>query len=103
MTTRRELRALTTQTAHPWQASLRTAVQVGIPALITLVGVLPVIIQIILDELGEVMPDGVRVWLLGAAVVLTAVATAIARIMAVPAVNAWLTSIGLGAAPKNAP
>jgi hypothetical protein len=90
-----------TQTQWPWKATLRTAVQVGIPALITLVGVLPVVIQIVLDELGEHMPEGLRVWLLAAAAGLTAAAAAITRIMAIPAVNAWLTTIGLGAAPKN--
>lgn len=100
MSTRAEIRA-TTQTEYPWKATLRTALQVGIPALITLVGVLPLIIQVILDELGEQMPDGLRLWLLGAAALLTAVAAALARIMAIPAVNAWLTALGLGATPKQ--
>lgn len=100
MTTRAELRA-TTQTDYPWKATLRTLVQVGIPAFVTLVGILPLIIQIILDEIGEQMPDGLRLWLVGAATLLTAVATALARIMAIPAVNAFLTRWGLGATPKQ--
>lgn len=100
MTTRAELRAAT-QTAYPWKASLRTLVQVGIPAFVTLVGVVPLIIQIILEEVGEQMPDGLRLWLVGAATLLTAVATALARIMAIPAVNAFLTRWGLGATPKQ--
>ena len=101
MTTRAEIRAAATQTAYPWKASLRTLVQVGIPAFVTLVGVLPLIIQIILEEVGEQMPDGLRLWLVGAATLLTAVATALARIMAIPAVNAFLTRWGLGATPKQ--
>lgn len=100
MTTRAELRA-TTQTDYPWKATLRTLVQVGIPAFVTLVGILPLIIQIILEELGEQMPDGLRLWLVGVAALLTAVATALARIMAIPAVNAFLTRWGLGATPKQ--
>lgn len=100
MSTRAELRA-TTQTDYPWKATLRTLVQVGIPAFVTLVGILPLIIQIILEELGEQMPDGLRLWLVGAAALLTAVATALARIMAIPTVNAFLTRWGLGAAPKQ--
>ena len=100
MTTRAELRAIT-QSQYPWKATLRTIVQVGIPALITLVGVLPLIIQAVLDELGEQLPPGVRLWLLGAAALLTSVAAALARVMAIPAVNAWLTRLGLGATPKQ--
>ncbi|WP_424446463.1 hypothetical protein [Microbacterium sp. CH-015] len=99
MNTRAEPRT-TTQTAYPWKATLRTIVQVGVPAVITLVGVLPLIIQVVLDELGEQMPEGLRLWLLGAAALLTAVAAALARVMAIPAVNAWLTRLGLGATPK---
>lgn len=88
-----------TQVNYPWRAALRTAVQVGIPTLITLVAILPFIIQVVLEELGEAMPDGLRLWLLGAAGFITALATVITRIMANPTINAWLTRIGLGAKP----
>ena len=37
-------------------------------------------------------------WLVG---LLVAASSAITRIMAIPAVNAWLTTVGLGAAPRT--
>ena len=78
----------------------RTFLAVATTALVIL-GVLPTIIEVIVEELGVHMPDGLRLWLLGAAVVVTGVATAVTRIMAIPAVNGWLTSIGFGAQPKS--
>lgn len=91
-----------TQQSHPWRATLRTAVQVGIPALLTLCLVLPVVVQIILEELGEALPPGVRAWLLAAAALITAIASVIARIMAIPAVDAWLDRLRLSSAPVTA-
>jgi len=90
-----------TQVRYPWRATLRTIVQVGIPALLTAVTVLPLVIQIVLDELGEVMPESLRLWLVAAAGFVTALAAAFTRIMAIPAVNAVLTRIGLGAKPAQ--
>lgn len=84
-----------------WFASqrvLRTVVQVGIPAFITFAGVLPVII----NALGLPVDSTVYLWLLSAAGVVTAVAGALSRVMAIPAVNEWLTRIGLGSVPKAA-
>lgn len=79
------------------QRVLRTIVQVGIPAFITFAGVLPVIINALdFDVDGQVY-----LWLVSAAAVLTAVAGALTRVMAIPAVNEWLTHIGLGSVPKS--
>lgn len=78
------------------QRVLRTIVQVGIPAFLTFAGVLPVII----DAVGLPLDSGVYLWLIGAAAVVTAVAGALSRIMAIPAVNTWLTKIGIGSVPK---
>ena len=78
----------------------RTFLAVATTSLVVL-GVLPTVIEVVVDELGAHMPDGLRLWLLGAAVVVTAVATAVTRIMAIPAVNGWLTSIGFGSQPKS--
>lgn len=80
------------------QRVLRTAVQVGIPAFLTFALVLPQII----GALGLPVDGPVYLWLVGAAGVVTAVATALSRIMAIPAVNTWLTGIGLGSVPKSA-
>lgn len=78
------------------QRVLRTIVQVGIPAFITFAAVLPTII----NALGLPVDGTVYLWLLSAAGVVTAVAGALSRVMAIPAVNEWLTHIGLGSEPK---
>lgn len=69
----------------------RTALQVGVPAFVFLVFVLPLVIDVVDAELGEHLPDGFRLWMIGAATVLTAVGVAATRIMAIPAVNDWLS------------
>lgn len=78
------------------QRVLRTIVQVGIPAFITFAAVLPTII----NALGLPVDGTVYLWLLSAAGVVTAIAGALSRVMAIPAVNEWLTHIGLGSEPK---
>lgn len=80
------------------QRVLRTVVQVGIPAFLTFALVLPQIIA----ALGLPVDGPVYLWLIGAAGVVTAVAGALSRVMAIPAVNTWLTKIGLGSVPKSA-
>jgi len=80
------------------QRVLRTLVQVGIPAFLGFALVLPMII----DAAGLPVDSSVRLWLVAAAAIVTAVAGGITRIMAIPAVNVWLTKIGLGAVPKSA-
>lgn len=100
MSTRAELKQAT-QVEYPWKAAIRTAVQVGIPAFLTIAVVVPLIVQILLEELGERMPDSVRLWLIAAAALITSAATILARVMAIPAVNAWLAKFGLAATPNN--
>lgn len=80
------------------QRVLRTIVQVGIPAFLGFALVLPQIIE----ALGLPVDSELRLWLVGVAAAVTAVAGAIARVMAIPAVNLWLTHIGLGSVPKSA-
>jgi hypothetical protein len=80
------------------QRVLRTIVQVGIPAFLAFALVLPQII----DAAGLPVDGALYAWLIGAAGVITAVAAGISRIMAIPAVNLWLTKIGLGSVPKAA-
>jgi len=101
MTTRAEIKAAATQVEHPWRTAFRTALQVGIPALVALGVVLPEAIQIVLDQFGEQMPSELRLWLLGAAGSITGVSLVLARIMAIPAVNTFLTRWGLGATPNR--
>lgn len=75
---------------------LRTVVQVGIPAFITFALVLPQII----DAAGLPVDSALYIQLIAIAAGVTAVAGGLARIMAIPAVNAWLLNIGLGSVPK---
>lgn len=78
------------------QRVLRTIVQVGIPAFLTFAGVLPLII----GALGLPVDSALYLWLVAAAGIVTAIAAALSRIMAIPAVNQWLTHLNLGSVPK---
>ncbi|UUG69610.1 membrane protein [Microbacterium phage Fransoyer] len=80
------------------QRVLRTIVQTVIPSFLGFAVVLPMIIE----ALGLPVESELRLWLVAVAAGVTAVAAAIARVMAIPAVNAWLTKIGLGSVPKDA-
>jgi hypothetical protein len=85
------------QVARPWRATLRTVLQVGLPAFALLVGVLPEVLAAVLDGMGDTLPDGLRLWLLGAAAAVTALAGTLARIAAIPGVNRLLASVNLDA------
>lgn len=77
------------------QRVLRTLVQVAIPAFLGFAVVLPQII--------EAVPESqLRAWLLAVSAGVTVVAGALAKIMAIPAVNAWLIKLGLGSVPRSA-
>lgn len=78
------------------QRVLRTIVQVGIPAFLGFALVLPQII----DAAGLPVDSDLRLWLVAAAAAVTAIAGGLSRVMAIPAVNKWLTSVGLGSVPK---
>ena len=78
-----------TQAANPGRATIRTAVAVGIPAFLGLLVIVPQIIQVIVDGFGQHLPDGLRLWLAGAAVVITAASATITRVMAIPGVIEW--------------
>ena len=80
---------------HPWRATLRTVVAylvVALPAYA--IGV-----PILLDEVGEYLPDGAVAWLTGSALFVGGLVAAVTRIMAVPSVNEALRNVGLSAAP----
>lgn len=83
--------ALVPPPPDPGTRTIRTALAVGIPALIALVLVLPEILEIVVDEIGVHLPEQLRLWLLGFAGLITAVAAAVTRIMAIPIVNDWLS------------
>lgn len=79
----------TTQSDFPLRAALRTAVQVGIPAFLGLLVILPLIIQEFLAGIGEHLPPDVYAWLAGSAAVITAISATLARISAIPGVVQW--------------
>ena len=83
------------------QRAIRTAVQVVVTAAGSLATVVVVAPQVI-EALAEVLPGPVVVWLTGAVATLAAISAALARVMAIPAVDAWLTRLGLGSAPRGA-
>ena len=81
-----------TQVAHPHKATLRTIVQALAGQVLALAAIIPVLALVapkFLDALGTLLPPAVYAHLAGA----------VARIMAIPGVNAWLTRIKLGATP----
>lgn len=94
-----------TQTRYPWRAVARTMIAVGIPGILSVAVVIPAIIEIILDEAGEAMPPGLRVRLLAVSAAATIVAGIITRILAIPAVEAFLRAhrllSGLAAQPSD--
>ena len=73
-----------TQTRHPWRATLRTVVAI-------LLGLATLLPYVVADA--NIPTEGA----VGQALAVSALVT---RIMAIPAVNAWLTQFGLGASPK---
>ncbi len=84
-----------TQVQYPWRAAIRTSLAYVVAAGI----VLPIAYGIIADQLSEYLPaDGLAnlAWLVGLVVAVSGVIT---RIMAIPAVNDWLTTIGVGPTP----
>ncbi|WP_426940258.1 hypothetical protein [Pseudarthrobacter sp. S6] len=81
--------AESTQAAYPNRAALRTAVQTFFPAVIGLLGILPLVLQAILDGFGRHLPPDIYGLLAGAVVVITAASATIARVAAIPGVIAW--------------
>lgn len=79
----------------------RTVLQVVLSAA-TLWGAVQIVAPQILAELAKILPVSWVVWLVGALAFLGVVAGVITRIMAIPAVNAWLVKIGLGSVPAAA-
>jgi hypothetical protein len=75
-----------TQQRRPWRATLRTILQVGIPALLGL----PLVFEILVEELGGSLPPRVTGYLVAAGAFVTALAAVLARIMAIPAVELFL-------------
>lgn len=82
--------ATPTQTVHPWRATLRTTLEWVIGA----AAMAPLIYQAITES----DPAAATGW----AAVALGITAAVTRVAALPAVNALLSRIGLGATPNQA-
>lgn len=76
-------------TTNP-NAFWRTMLQVGPPAALTLLVILPAVLQDVLDSFGESLPPGLYAVLVGITGTLTLVAGILAKVMARPDVQRWL-------------
>lgn len=95
--------ASASQTEHPWRAALRTFIQTFIPAAALFTLAVPPVVDIILDEVGKAgleLPGWAYAALTGLSVGTALIAAIVARIMAIPGVEAALRKISLGAAPS---
>lgn len=87
-----------TQVRYPWKATIRTAIQTFLSAAAILALVAPEL-QAFVDQFWPGSP--VVAWIGAGAVFVAALAALITRIMAIPAVDAALTKVGLGAKPAE--
>lgn len=91
--------ATTTQQRYPWRAVARTTLAV----LIAVGVVVPLAVTIILDAFDIYLPPAAKAWLVGASAFTVALSGAVTRIIAIPAVDAWLKRLGLSSSPVPAP
>ena len=84
----------------PLQRAIRTAVQVFIATAAVLATTVVVAPQII-GAVADLVPGPVIAWATAAVATLAAISAAIARVMAIPAVDEWLRHIGAGSAPAK--
>lgn len=89
----------TTQQQHPGKATIRTAVQGFLGTLLTLGVVAPIAASIIGESLGGYLPESATAWIIAAAALVAAVSATVARLMAIPQVDAWLKRLGLASGP----
>lgn len=83
----------------PRIAVLRTILQNAVSVLLTIVSIIlivPTIAPEILAALEPVLPSGFYLWLVGVVAFVSALAGALAKIMAIPKVNEWLAKLKLG-------
>ncbi|QSZ47240.1 hypothetical protein [Arthrobacter sp. D5-1] len=92
----------TTQSRFPWKTTIRTAFQVGIPAFVGLLVILPPILTDVVDTFGHQLPAGLTAWLVAAAATITASSALLARIAAMPKAIEWTRKYLPFLAPDNA-
>lgn len=93
---------VTTQQQYPARAAVRTFLQTWLPQLLIALVVIPSVVQIIVDEAnkhGVVLPDWLGLALAGILTGCALVSAVLARIMAIPAVDAWLKNFRISSSP----
>jgi uncharacterized membrane protein len=96
--------AAATQVTHPGAATARTILQAVAGSILTgatIVAALAVFAPQFLAAIADILPAEWLAWATGAVAAIGAFAGALARVMAIPGVNAWLTTVKLGAAGKH--
>lgn len=94
---------MATQTTYPRRASLRTIAQAVIGVLLSVGVVVPAILAIIGEEFAAWLGADVVAAMGTVSLLCVALSGAAARIMAIPAVDEWLTRhLNAGAAPRRA-
>ena len=85
-----------TQVGQPGRTTARTVVQTILGVLLSLGVVVPAVVGIVGDQWAPWLGPQALTILGVAAAVAAAISGTLARIMAIPAVNAWLGAVGLG-------
>lgn len=80
----------TTQARRPARATLRTLVQQILGWVVAAGLVLPLALGIVQEELGDVIPPPAMGWIAAVVGVAVAISTVVARVMAIPTVEAFL-------------
>lgn len=96
-----------TQVRFTGRTMARTFFQTVIPAVATLALVVPLVLEAVIRGVGPILSPETRAWLAGLGVAVAAVAATISRVMAIPAVEAFLRRhravSGLAAEPTPVP
>lgn len=88
----------------PNKRAIRTAIQVVVGVVLALVGGLATFVLVapqVLEAIKDVLPPTWYAWLVAFIAAAGAISAALARVMAIPAVDAWLKSLGAGSTPKH--
>lgn len=90
-----------TQVTHPWKATLRTFVQTWIAGAVAFLLAWP-LVEPVISEYVDTLPPYIARFVLPTVTVIASIAGLVAKLMAIPRVNEWLTHhLGLGAAPAG--
>jgi len=97
---------LATQVAHPTNAAVRTALQSVAGVVLTaasVIATLAILAPQFLVAVQDILPPEWAAYAAGAVAFIGTLSGVVARLMAIPGVNEWLTQIKLGATPKVEP